>query len=88
MSAYTLKQLELDFFPILIRINDHYYDLFDLGPGSEVINLELKFEQINFEFKETKSATMNIFRKKIFSFQIICKSRIKLSFHNKPVHYS
>ena len=38
--------------------------------------------------KETKSATMNIFRKIFLSFQIICKSRIKLSFHNKSVHYS
>ena len=35
-----------------------------------------------FYVKETKSATVNIFRK------IICKSRIKLSFHNKSVHYS
>ena len=35
---------------------------------------------IKFDFKETKSATMNIFGK--------CKSRIKLSFHNKSVHYS
>ena len=37
---------------------------------------------------EAKSATMNIFRKKIFSFHIICKSRIELCFHNKSVHYS
>ena len=36
--------------------------------------------------KEAKSATMNIFRKKLFCFQIICKSRIKLCFHNKSVH--
>ena len=28
---------------------------------------------------------MNIFQKKLFSFKIICKSRIKLSFHNKSV---
>ena len=39
-------------------------------------------------FKETKSATMNLFLKIFFSFKIICKSRIKLSFHNKSVHYS
>ena len=36
-------------------------------------------------FKEAKSATMNIFRQKMFSFQIICKSRIKLCFLNKSV---
>ena len=28
-------------------------------------------------FKETRSATMNIFQKKLFSFKIICKSRFK-----------
>ena len=33
--------------------------------------------------KDAYSVTMNIFRKKIFSFQIICKSRIKLCCHNK-----
>ena len=37
--------------------------------------------------KETKSATLNIFRN-FYSFQIIRKSRIKLRFHNKYVHYS
>ena len=31
---------------------------------------------------------MNIFRKQLFSFLIICKNRIKLSFHNKYVYYS
>ena len=31
---------------------------------------------------------MNTFRKKIFSFFIFGKSRIKLSFHNKSVHCS
>ena len=37
-------------------------------------------------FKETKSTTMKFFEKKIlFSFKIICKSRIKLCFHNKSV---
>ena len=41
-----------------------------------------------YTFKETKSATVNIFRKKIFSLKIICKSRIKFIFHNKSVHYS
>ena len=39
-------------------------------------------------FKETKSATMNIFRKIFFSKNGVCKSRIKLCFHNKSVHYS
>ena len=38
--------------------------------------------------KDAWSATMNIFRKKIFSFKIICKSIIKLCFQNKSVHYS
>ena len=38
--------------------------------------------------KETKSATMNIFRNFLFSFKIICKSRTKLCFHNKNVEYS
>ena len=38
--------------------------------------------------KEAKSATMNIFRKFLFSIEIICKSRIKLSFHIKSVRYS
>ena len=28
-------------------------------------------------FKETRSATKDIFQKKLFSFKIICKSRIK-----------
>ena len=39
-------------------------------------------------FKETKSASMNIFRKIFFSKNGVCKSRIKLCFHNKSVHYS
>ena len=38
--------------------------------------------------KDTKPATMNIFRKKNPFFLNHCKSRIKLSFHNKSVHYS
>ena len=38
--------------------------------------------------KAAYSVTMNIFRKFLFSFQIICKSRIKLCFHNKNVWYS
>ena len=37
---------------------------------------------------EAKSATMNIFRKFLFSFEIICESRIKLCFHIKSVRYS
>ena len=47
-------------------------------------------DEVGVSFKETKSVTMNIFRKKkkIFSFYIICKSRIKLCFHNKNVEYS
>ena len=40
------------------------------------------------DFKAAYSVTMNIFRKKIFSFQIICKSRIKLCCHNKSNFYS
>ena len=39
-------------------------------------------------FKAAYSVTMNIFRKNFFSFQIICKRRIKLCFHNKNVQYS
>ena len=39
-----------------------------------------------FQLKETRSATMNIFEKKIIL--IICKSRIKLCFHYKYVQYS
>ena len=38
--------------------------------------------------KETRSVIINIFQKKIFSFYIICKNRIKLCFHNKYVQYS
>ena len=38
--------------------------------------------------KAAYSVTMNIFRKKIFSYQIICKSRIKLCCHNKSNFYS
>ena len=38
--------------------------------------------------KEIRSVTMNIFRKKIFSFKIVCKNRIKLCFHNKNAQYS
>ena len=32
--------------------------------------------------KETRSVTMNIFRKKFFSFKFICKNSFKLCFHN------
>ena len=39
-------------------------------------------------FKETRSAIMNIFRKKIFSKNGVCTSKIKSCFHNKSVHYS
>ena len=38
--------------------------------------------------KLNMSATMNIFQNFLFSFQIICKSRIKLCFHNKSDQYS
>ena len=38
--------------------------------------------------KAAYSVTMNIFRKKIFSFLIICKSRIKLCCHNKSNFYN
>ena len=40
-----------------------------------------------YHFKETKSATMNIFRKIFFFKNGVCKSRIKLCFHNKSDHY-
>ena len=40
------------------------------------------------KLKETKSAAMNIFQKNLFSFLIICKSRIKLCCHNKSVAHS
>ena len=46
---------------------------------------DLSFKSI---VKAAYSVTLNIFRKNFFSFKIICKSRIKLSFHNKFVHYS
>ena len=46
------------------------------------------FHYINICVKAAYSVTMNIFRKKIFSFQIICKSRIKLCCHNKSYFYS
>ena len=46
------------------------------------------FWESMFYFKETKSATMNIFRKKIFSKNGVCKRRIKLCLNNKSVHYS
>ena len=39
-------------------------------------------------FKAAYSVTIDIFRKIFFSFQIICKSRIKLCFQNKNVQYS
>ena len=39
-------------------------------------------------FNETKSATMNIFRKFFFSKNGVCKRRIKSCFLNKSVHYT
>ena len=45
-------------------------------------------QSVRLLLKETKSATMNIFRNFLFCFKIICKSRIKLCFHNKSVHYN
>ena len=44
--------------------------------------------QDRLSLKETNSATMNIFHKIFFSKNGVCKSRIKLCFHNKSVHYS
>ena len=38
--------------------------------------------------KETRSATLNILRKIFISKNGVCRSRIKLCFHNKYVHYS
>ena len=43
---------------------------------------------VEYDIKAAYSVTMNIFRKNFFSFKIICKSRIKLCFHNKNVQYS
>ena len=43
---------------------------------------------MNGSFKETRSATMNIFRKIFFCKNGVCKSRIKSCFLNKSVHYS
>ena len=48
--------------------------------------LNTYFEVKPIHFKEAKSAALIIFRKKKFSFQIICKSRIKFCFQNKFVH--
>ena len=44
--------------------------------------------QDQLSLKEAKSATINIFLNLLFSFQIICKSIIKLRFDNNYVHYS
>ena len=56
--------------------------------GIDLRGIQITLNNRNPFLKEAKSATMNIIRQKIFSFQIICKSRIKLCFHNKSVHYS
>ena len=45
-------------------------------------------QNIKSNLKEAESATMNIFRKFLFSFEIICKRRIKLCFPIKSIRYS
>ena len=60
-----------------------------LGKNNYIFFISVNY--IHAPFKETKSATMNIFRKKNLFFLNHCKSRIKLyliSFHNKSVHCS
>ena len=61
----------------------------DLGPNClQWLSSDDKGRCQQGKIKETKSATMNIFRFFLFSFYIICKSSIKLCFQNKYVHYS
>ena len=72
------------------RISSWFLSSFQnqLTYGIQNILEKIKQPIFTMMLKEAKSATMNIFRKKIFSFLIICKSRIKICFHNKSVHYS
>ena len=56
--------------------------------NSNVLSVKTHHTMRKFFFKETKPVTMNIFRKKIFSFKIICQSRIKLCLYNKNVEYT
>ena len=58
------------------------------GPLGKSAVLWRLFGSKNDCLKAAYSVTMNIFRKFLFSFYIICKSRIKLCFYNKNVQYS
>ena len=53
-----------------------------------MIRLAIVLGPLIVALKETKSATMNIFRNFLFPFLIICNSRIKLFLQKKSVHYS
>ena len=54
----------------------------------ERVNYICRLIYVHPSVKAAYSVTMNIFRIFFFSFLIICKSRIKLCFHNKNVQYS
>ena len=73
-----------------VEWSQHYSLIFKMLKGSLLQNVwwDLDEIQTHASFKETTSATMNIFRIFLFSFLIICKRRIKLCFHNKKVHNS
>ena len=73
------------FFTFDLLIKGHFNDFQVKTKAQTACKLQnLNVDLVSFDnvFKEAKSATMNIFSEKIFSFQIICKSRIKLCFHN------
>ena len=95
---YTIKRFKkyqnINFYQDLIKINLTLY-LYrnkdtcsiwqcQVNPKSTIDN--------NFKicscFKAAYSVTFDIFRNFLFSFLIICKSRMKLCFHNKSVHFS
>ena len=63
----------------------------DVSPGKSEVKQGKFIELISTDdglFKAAYSVTFDIFRNFLFSFYIICKSRIKLFVHNKSVHYS
>ena len=67
---------------VMSLLLSHWY------PGSGVVlDCIDSWSLPSFLLKVTKSAIMNIFRKKIF-LNYICKNRIKLCFHDKSVIYS
>ena len=55
------------------------------GLRSKVTKIKFRLKSA---FKAAYSVTMNIFRFSLFSLYTICKSRIKLCFHNKNLQYS